>query len=176
MLLTVLSYTKGQAGLFFWIFSDLFELPRCEWHLNVIWSLVHNHRGASGGDEQEELLCCRLRLCTRGKWLFGIQRNVNKMLLYQNRAPRGFTSGERKPGFSWDCPLQPTSLPLCPALVIPPLRVTAYLSPSFGWKNSSVLRTPGFCCAALVVVFQGRAWVIAAILRREKDGWWETES
>ena len=56
---------KGRLSPFFCIFSDLFGLPRCEWHLNAIWNLVHNYHGVTGGDEEEELLWCRLKLCTQ---------------------------------------------------------------------------------------------------------------
>lgn len=56
---------KDRLSWFFCTFSDLFGLPSCEWHLNVIWNFARDCHGVTGGDEEEDLLQCRLKLCTQ---------------------------------------------------------------------------------------------------------------
>lgn len=105
---------EGRLSPLFCISSDVFGRPRYEWHWNAIWNLVHNHHGVACGDEEEEMFVMETWTVYSGKWLFGNQRKFSKILLCQNRTPRGFASGEGKPGFLGTVPW-PTSQPRCPA-------------------------------------------------------------
>lgn len=134
---------KGRLSLFFGVFSDLFGLPRCEWHLNVIWNLVHNYHGVTGGDEEEELLWCRLKSCTQENGRLEYKESPIKCCCIKTEHQEVLLV-ERENLFSLgtvSCNPHLSHCVLPAPLVIPPLRVTAYL-PHLAGKTAA-------CCGCL---------------------------